>query len=251
MIDSCRPGSEDVHDAVMQPLAEAIARDEEVGRAYQATQRADATIAKAFRTVSPPEGLAARLLDNVEAATEQEVEAKPEPISPPSRDRRRLLVWGPIIGIALAACVTAFVFYAPSAAELDVSSDEARNATVAQWVAEAKEVDGWHDASTLPAGFTGPQQVSAGLSGWKLVDGGQTVCYPLVTGKNQLALLFVTKRSTTGLPTAPMLPVATAYQGTFLTTAWAAKGHVYVLAVSVSEGSARELFRQVISVQAA
>ena len=63
MIDACRPGSEDVHDADMQPLAEAIASDEEVGRAYHATQRADATIARAFRAVSPPEGLAARLLE--------------------------------------------------------------------------------------------------------------------------------------------------------------------------------------------
>ena len=252
MIDACRPGSEDVHAPSMQPLADAIAHDEGLGRAYQATQRADATIGQAFRAVSPPEGLANRLLESVQAAAEEEVQEKPQPVSPKRRGRRRFLVWGPMIGLALAASVSAMVVYYPFTPAFDVSDDHGRNAMVTeQWVPEAAAEGGWQDPSTMPHGFPGPHQVSAKLARWKMVDDGRTVCYQLVADKTQLALLFVTKQPTTDLPSAPTLPGATAYQGAFLTTAWSAHDHVYVLAVRVAEGSARDLFRQIISVPTA
>ncbi|MBP90844.1 MAG: hypothetical protein CMJ64_29730 [Planctomycetaceae bacterium] len=234
LIDACRPGSEDVHEPDMQALADAIARDEELERAYQATQRADVAIGKAFRDISPPEGLAARLLDNVEVA----------------RGRRRLLVWGSVLGLAIAASVAAIVIRNPFAGDIDFRDDGQRNAIVDRWSAQALGEGGWH-SSSMPEDFPGPSQVSARLAGWKLVDGGRTVCYQLVVGRNQTAFLFVSKQSTAGLLTGPTLPAATAYRAPYLSAAWASKGHVYVLAVPGNDGSARRLFQEIITVQAA
>lgn len=245
MIDVCRPGSEDVHAPGMQPLAEAIARDEDLGRAYQATQRADAAIGKAFRAVSPPDGLATRLLEGMEAAAKDAAETPTEPVT---RDRRGLLVWGPLLGLAAAA--GALFVFAPFNTEANFADDAEREAVVARWVSQAAAEEGWHDSSTAPAEYPRPQYVSAKLARWKLLEGGRTVCYQFRVGSDKLAVLFVTKQTSVGLPAEPRLPLATT-AATSLSTAWANQGNVYVLAVFVSEGSAHDLSRDLIRLRAA
>lgn len=249
MIDSCRPGSQDVHSSGMQPLAEAIARDEELGRAYQATQRADAAIGRAFRTVSPPEELMARLLESVAEVAGPEVTEKTQAVSAPRRSRRRFLVWGPALGLAIAASVAALVIYHPFAQQINFADDRARDAQVAQWISQAAAEEGWRDASTMPEGYPRPQHVSAKLARWKLLEDGRTVCYQFGVGEGRLAVLFVTRQATVGLPSGPKLSFTTAVSPRSI--AWADPTHVYVLAVAVSDGSTHDLFRELVRLRAA
>lgn len=250
MIDACRPASQDVHLPEMQPLADAIAHDEQLGRAYQATQRADATIGKAFRDVSPPDGLATRLLDAIEEA-HVELDNRQQRASTGSRfGRRKLLLAGAVLTTGLAASVVAMIWLPPVGSLMDPTDELERAKVVDAWVAELeKDPTDWQSADLLPVGFAKPRQVNARPRYWRILDGGDVVCYHLADGRGRPALLFVTKRPGTALPATPQVQAAAAYGGTVLTTAWARTDWVYVLAVDKAQG--REFLEELVRLRAA
>lgn len=67
-LEACRPGSEDIRDPVMEPLARQLGVFPELAALYERLQQTDRAIAEAFRDVPVPAGLAARVLTQMAAA---------------------------------------------------------------------------------------------------------------------------------------------------------------------------------------
>ena len=61
-IDACRPGSEDLHDPALSPLADELAESRAKRDLYDRVQAFDGAIGEALEDVSVPEGLSERLL---------------------------------------------------------------------------------------------------------------------------------------------------------------------------------------------
>ena len=67
-LEACRPGSEDIRDPVMEPLARQLGVFPELAALYERLQQTDRAIAEVFREVPVPAGLAARVLTQMAAA---------------------------------------------------------------------------------------------------------------------------------------------------------------------------------------
>jgi hypothetical protein len=67
-MESCRPGSDDLLDPALAPLADVLALDPELAERFARQQRADAAVAAACRDVPVPDRLAERLLERLAGA---------------------------------------------------------------------------------------------------------------------------------------------------------------------------------------
>jgi hypothetical protein len=75
MIDACRPHGQDLRDAVLSPLAERLEHDRKSQDLFERVQQLDVAIAAAIDVVPVPEGLAARIMARLDAASQPTVAA--------------------------------------------------------------------------------------------------------------------------------------------------------------------------------
>jgi len=108
-LEVCRPGSDDLKDPALAPLAAEMERDAELAELYTRLQQTDAALAEAFVDVPVPEGSQQRLLEALGAGSDpegaqqpgEEQEAASEPAVVPRRVSRR---WW-LAGVATAAAI--------------------------------------------------------------------------------------------------------------------------------------------------
>jgi len=123
LIEACRPGSDDLEDPLLAPLAEQLAANPELADLFERLQHLDASLAEAFRDVPLPDGLEdgittrlAAVRNGRKASTEDQPALETpagEPVAQaaePRRrfSRRRLLAAGAVAAVA-ASLVLAIV----------------------------------------------------------------------------------------------------------------------------------------------
>ena len=75
MMDACRPRSRDLREPALSPLAEQLERDRNSLDLFERVQQLDVAIAAAMQAVPVPEGLAARIMARLDAASQPIVAA--------------------------------------------------------------------------------------------------------------------------------------------------------------------------------
>ncbi|HEX4147054.1 MAG TPA: hypothetical protein VHY91_26385 [Pirellulales bacterium] len=258
-IDACRPGSHDLDEPEMSPLAEALAHDPALRAHYDATQRLDARLVDAFAAVAVPADLAARLLAGLQRSAESQpavtdarvaapvstAPAVPAPattLALPHAAARRPLSRRRVL-TALAASVLAATGVwtvlrstsTPAAGELSTEA--------AQWFADLN--DHWQPIAEAPANLPLPSAVVGKSRGWQAVTktvARRGVVYSLAKGAKSRAVLFVLSAKRPGLPsTVPLEPQSTT--GGLTIGAWQSQGLVYVLVVQGDERAYRRFLQ--------
>ena len=248
LIDACRPGHEDVDLPEFSELARELAQDPKLQRLFERSQELDAAIRTTFQSVTPPPGLAERMLVAIEAASIEQgegtlavAEARVEPVKRSSR--RSFAIWSGIASLAAVALVFAYWFQLP---EPVTSSERDIAELVDRWNAELDEQADWQAIANIPSqDFPTWQHLDLrGVARWQWVTKRRSVCYDFA-GTGGTVRLFVMKQTpSAGLPTMP--PDGYPSPNGWHVGAWQAKGRVYYLAVKANGGSNKDLYSDVI-----
>ena len=241
MMESCRPGSDDLSDCQMAPLVRALADDPALAERFQRQQRADAAMAAALRHVPAPEGLAERLLQRLAAARAEEAslatasrQQRPpgRAFTPRSRFSRRWLWLGAItVGAAAVLLAAVWLGTARRAAYTPLAVLEAATAL-------------FHDESPLPAKrlaeVSPPADyplsldvLAAAQVRWRPVQdflGRAGVAYELASPGGARATLYVVWCIVPGLPAHPPAEPRPTTAGC-CAAAWQEDHRLYVLVV--------------------
>lgn len=251
-IDACRPGSDDEQSPELAPLAERLAADADLSRAFAGAQRFDMLVAEALDDLPLPTGFEQRLLAALTSAqtapgdhgaadeAASVAAASPEPSIAPAaasvqpatlafaraRSRRRWLV--SVAAVAAAVAVGAWLAW--PRAELTADS---LPIAAQQWFLEFdSSAAAWHN-QTVPAGYTFPvRDLGARRPRWAAVstaDGFHLAAYD-VSLPSVTAYLFVLEGGPAGLPSQP--PTAPQRStGAQTVAVWQAGGLTYALVV--------------------
>ena len=181
LLDACRPGSDDLDAAEMQPARDQLADDPRLAEGFARSQKLDARLSRVFREVPVPEGLADRLLDRLQAASTYPAErpaesAEPDeglaempqgPVTPSAGlRRRRVLRWtvGTVAGLAAALLVAVLIRqFLPGAGE--PQPDEAFRLLVQAWSKDAAAGPWQHDFRGQPL-----ESLSVGRGGSRIAQ---------------------------------------------------------------------------------
>ena len=244
-LEACRPGSDDLQDPAMEPLARQIGVFPELGILYDRLQRTDRAVAEAFQRVHVPAGLAARILTRLAAGLDPlgQLLSMP-PKAAVCRTRRRGWLWAAGALAVAASVLVAVLLNLPKAAKLP-GVEEVLNQAIAFFD---------HDARTggTLVGSEPPPPVHYPLSAalpvrtcevrWRPIDGfldTRGMAYDIRGPGGVSATLYVVKLGLPGLgsspPGVPML--ATGHRSTAV---WQEGDLLYVLVV---EGESREYER--------
>lgn len=258
-LEACRPGSDDLSQPPMAPLARQMALLPELADLRERLQQTDQAIGEAFQRVEVPPGLAAQILSRLAPKAEQSLEDTPLPEAPvvgaPGRAaggwraqpgatgrRRWLVAFGGLL--AAAACLlVALLLRSPPAA----------NITLEQLLQEAiafSQAEG-HALGTpfalgapAPGGFPLPKALPVGDCAiwWRYVRGllnSDGVAYQIVSPGGVRATLYVIRQNPPGVgavpPDRPMLAT-----GMRAAAVWQEGDLLYVLVV---EGESRDYER--------
>ena len=258
-LEACRPGSDDLQDPAMEPLARQIGVFPELGTLYDRLQRTDRAIAVAFHRVPVSVGLAARILARLAGAPDPLGDLLPIPRAsadvptlredmPPKaavcRTRRRSWLWA-AGALAAAACVlVAVLLNLPKAAKFP-GVEEVLNQAIAFFDRDARTGGTLlGPASPPPAGYppSAALPVRTCEVRWRPIDGfldSRGTAYDITGPGGVSATLYVVKLGLPGLgsspPGVPML--ATGHRSTAV---WQEGDLLYVLVV---EGESREYER--------
>jgi hypothetical protein len=265
-LEACRPGSDDLHDAAMEPLVRQMRLFPEFVDLYQRLQRTDHAVAEAFGRVPVPAGLADRVLARLNAADmpTASVEFAPSarlsaadmptasvgmapsmaPSVPPRRNRARR-AWLVAAGaFAVAAAVLVAVFLnSPKSSRFSV--EDVLDETIAFFNGDTR-------AGGTPLGVEPLPPTSYPLSRalptrscqvrWRWVDSlldCRGVAYDMVGPGGVAATVYVIPLSLSGCgsspPGVPMLAT-----GRRSAAVWQEEDRLYVLVV---EGESREYER--------
>lgn len=251
LIDACRPGHDDVDQPEFSELARELPQNPKLQQLYERSQQLDAAIRTSFRSVTPPPGLAERLLETIEAAPSEgaadtppavEVAARVEPVA--RSTRRSFAIW---TGVAsLAAVAVAFVFWFQSPEPLS-SSERDIAELVDQWNDDLKLNEAnWQAAATIPAqDFPTWQHLKLGRDDhWQWVTKRRIACYDFAVSGGTVRLFVMKPTASAGLPTAP--PAGYPSPAGWHVGAWQANGRGYYLAVYANGGS-KDLYARVIA----
>jgi hypothetical protein len=265
-MESCRPGSDDLLDGALAPLAAVLAQDAELQTRFGRLQRTDAAVAAAFRDVPIPDGLANRLLDRLAAAQAEAAASPAQPgaqpgdwpnfrptkmgLSPspaegqgrggdPGRrrfSRRWLLLAAASLSAAAALLAAAWLGIHPQTRVTPLAVlDEATDFFQGESPAAAHRLD----EVSPPADYPLSREVLATAQiRWRPIQGllGRGgVAYDLSGPGRVRATLYVTRQVVAGLPTQPPGGPRPTTAGC-CAAAWQENGLLYVL---VLEGEPR------------
>lgn len=263
-LEVCRPGSDDLKDPALAPLAAEMERDAELAELYTRLQQTDAALAEAFVDVPVPEGAQQRLLEALGAASGGEHEGADTPgeeekpaVVPRRVSRRRwLAVAGSGLAAAAAILVAALILSngdqdGPSANRLAEALEffrrDARRG--GQPVLPDKAYPG--DLPPSPA-IAAPHYRNAQ---WRHVHGfldqQEAVAYDftiaLPGGGTTAATLYVVRLQEPGMPASPPPTLANATNalstGGVSAVAWQSGELLYVLAF---EGDKQAVYEQIL-----
>lgn len=234
-LDACRAGSDDLQLPELADLATRVSSDAQVAQDLAALHQADHELRSQLVEVKVPEGLAARLLSQLAAARQQQLQspqlldslstslqseislpteptavsptavepaAQPEAIERRKFSRRTLLqgIAGGTLAAALAGGAIAFLRY-QSSGPTTVSRDELA-AQSSTWIEAVLPLPGWKPAGTsMPlAKYPIDRAVTVAPRAWRSFQpggttGGSGVAYDLTRPGSQRALLFVIRTS--------------------------------------------------------
>lgn len=261
-IDACRPGSEDLHQPELAPLAEAILRDPGVRRRYECSLRFDAGVREAFREVPVPDGLDERLLAAIESSRVGAVVESPTcaACSPanhevraesgaggrwPSAKRRR--IWSLVAGSLIAvAALAGFVLLVPFFRAAEPRPDDRLPGEILAW-SDAVVRQGWNEDLRAAQALTRPldRAVRANSQRWCAIAtayDSQTVVYDVAPRGAELALVFC-MRCPVSHSKLPQLPPGNGFSATGGLTlgVWRRGDLVYVLVVRGGANRYRQL----------
>ena len=249
LIDSCRPGHTDVDQPELSELARELAQDPSLQQLFARSQELDDGIKTAFQSVTPPPGLADRLLEAIEKPAIERDEARATAadtelqLEPAKRSSRGLAaIWAGVASLAaVAAIAVSFQWSQPIS-----SSDERGIAEIVdQWNVE---LDGksWGTVASDPApGFPTWGHLKIGDNDrWHWVSEGRTICYDLANNDGKVRLFVIKPDAVNALPTFP--PGGYPSPNGWHVGAWQANDRVYYLAVKAN-GDSKRLYLRVIS----
>lgn len=250
LIDACRPGHNDVDEPEFSELAQELAQDPKLQRLFDRSQELDATIRTAFQSVTPPPGLAERLLEAIENASSADVEAasavaEPAPqVTPVKRaSRRSFAIRAGIASLSAVAAAIAIWLAMPQPAS--APSDREIAEDVDQWNAELKEAN-WQAIANIPSqDFPTWQQLKVGDGDrWQWVSKRKIACYDFAINEGKMRLFVMKPATSVALPASP--PAGYPSPTGWHVGAWQANGRVYYLAVSAN-GDSKRLYSRVIA----
>jgi hypothetical protein len=235
-VEACRPGSDDLRAAELALAAERIASHGEARHYYERVQQADNRLAMAFHDLPVPEGLAARLLAALDAAspaTAVAPVASETSIELPAAAKSRRLA----LRLALAASLLAVIGGAWALVGILTPYTDQQCLSAATQASAQLELDRWQNIKTTPA--PADRQPHTRLFGsvksWQslaLLNDQRAVAYRFTNG----AMLLVCQPSKTvaALPIAPpAVPQQKAQQSSGTQVGmWTSGGLVHVLLVS-------------------
>jgi len=246
LIEACRPGSDDLEDPLLAPLAEQLAANPELADLFERLQHLDASLAEAFRDVPLPDGLEDRITTRLaavrngrKASTEDQPALETpagEPAAEPRRrfSRRWLLAAGAVAAVA-ASLVLAIVV--PDRALPVLDRDEVLKAAKADfenWIAQGQLVGNGKPRADYPLSRDiDPRRVPQ--TRWRSIDnflGCRGVAYDLNLGRPGVprATLYVLRATVPGLDSvAPSKP--SSETGGRSVAAWQTDDLLYVLVV--------------------
>jgi hypothetical protein len=243
-MDACRPGSDDVGDPGLAPLAAELAANAEFEELFTRLQKLDATLAGAIQDVPPPAGLADRLL--VRLATSEAVEGRVSAdmaavaavggtVAPASRRlRNHYFRWVVAASVLAAVAVPALVAVLQWRAAHQFTPQSVVSEGLGFYVSEtrgpAQFVDDVAPPSALPL-----SRAVLPLRGvrWRAIQGfldRAGLAYDLAGPGGAQATLYVVRRTVAGAPAAPPVCPFLA-TGNCSTSTWQEAGLLYVLVV--------------------
>jgi hypothetical protein len=258
-LEACRPGSDDLSDPALAPLAAEMAVDPELERRYHCVQQADRRIAEAFDDVPVPAGLRQRVLRRLAEEAAGAVVPAVDPELPPAAvstppaeaalpspprparivSRRRLAAVAACVGAAAALLAVVWLnlprtpAYTPQTVLADAQEFFSRDAFgTGSLLSEASAPRDWPFSREMVRG--------AGIR-WRRVEGllgGSGVAYDLPGPPGVRATVYVVGRTIPGLPSRPPRRPPWNTGGCML-GAWQEGGLVYVLAVQGRESDYR------------
>ena len=254
LIDACRSGHEDVGQPELGELARELAQDPKLQRLFERSQRLDAAIRTTFQSVTPPAGLAERLLEAIETASNEERQETPAVAEAESRvelakrsSRRSFAIWTGAASLSAIATAIAIWFVMPE--PISTRSDREIAEDVERWNTELDETD-WQTTANIPLrDFPTWQHLAVGSRDrWQWVTKGRIACYDFNTSRfadGATVRLFVLKpTAAVALPGTP--PVGYSLPGGWHVGAWQAKGRVYYLAIQAG-GDSKRLYSELIA----
>ncbi|MEO8494863.1 MAG: hypothetical protein ABI614_07315, partial [Planctomycetota bacterium] len=250
LIDACRPGHEDVDQPEFSALAQELAKDPKLQRLFDRSQELDAAIRTTFQSVTPPPGLAERLLEAIENAVSADVEATPAVMEPAGQvtpvkraSRRSFAIRAGIASLSAVAAAIAIWFAMPQ--PVSAPSDREIAEDVDQWNAELKEAN-WQAIANIPSqDFPTWQHLKFGNGDrWQWVSKQRIACYDFAIKEGKLRLFVMKPAASVALPASP--PVGYPSPDGWHVGAWQANGRVYYLAVSAN-GDSKRLYSRVIA----
>jgi hypothetical protein len=233
IIESCRPGSDDLRDPQFADAAHEIDQDTTAARFYDQTQRQDARIVGAIDQVPVPPGLAERILARLEehdqavAATEQIIAATAETqvrlaITPKSRRR-----WVQAVAATAAIVVVAITF----GHFMRPASQPPLELVAAEFLAELGAVNSdWQPMTQAPATAPFPDGVAGTATGWRRLSRGVATAYRVAHPVSGSAVLFVSRMTSENLPGSPPADPQSATGGQAIGF-WKVGPRVYMLVV--------------------
>jgi hypothetical protein len=265
-LEACRPGSDDLQDPAMEPLARQIGVFPELGMLYDRLQRTDRAVAEAFQRVHVPAGLAARILTRLAAGpdplgqllsmpcTSAEMPALREGMPAKvavCRTRRRGWLWAAGALAVAASVLVAVVLNFPNSAKLP-GVEEVLNQAIAFFDHDARTGGTFLDSEPPPPAR---YPLSAALPvrncevRWRPIDGfldARGMAYDVTGPGGVSATLYVVKLGLPGVgsspPVVPML--ATGHRSTAV---WQEGDLLYVLVVEGDSREYEQFFRQLSS----
>jgi hypothetical protein len=244
-IESCRPGSDDLHADEMADVRQRVERDPAAAEAYLRAQRWDAAVTSVLEEVHVPEGLASRLLaglqaENNVAAREHQMTACTAVPSVRGRPwRRRWVAWSSAVAIA-AGAVAVFV-----------ASDLWRPASSVPWEEMADgwlamldpSPTSWRDVDQSPREFRVPAEIVATAAGWQPIGKSKhAVAFKLVRADGASAMLYIVRGSDSSLPAAAPADAQSTTGGKAVGY-WQRGGFTFILVVPGDQRSYRQFVR--------
>ncbi|NUQ62649.1 MAG: hypothetical protein HUU20_09180 [Pirellulales bacterium] len=253
-IEACRPGSDDLSDPSLAFLTSQLAAHPELDQLYERIQRVDARLAKSFKNVPVPVGLADRLVAKLAAARSGEVVSdpispapetqQPAPPIPATRRLSRRRLWTAIVAAAatVLAALSLRLFWMGRADSTPITCNIAIQEAMGRSVADAGAGPS-QPRNTAPDDhrFSPDLRLFPDIR-WRTIQdflGRSGVAYDLVAPDGTRATLYAVRGTGAGLPAMPEIkqPYGTAQR---TASAWQAGGLVYVLVVDGDVGKYRQ-----------
>lgn len=252
-IDACRPGSDDLHDPALAPLADELAESRAKRDLYDRVQALDGAIGEALEDVPVPVGLSERLLarlaaEQVVSAVESAkppaeiLEAAPSPATD-GASRRTWLYWS--LGLTAAASIAGIVATMGWLRPI-LTADNIR-AQVLQYneepLASAPVERGYPEGYPLSRHvYRLPHTTWRPVYGFLHRSDLNGVAYDLML-RGTSATLYVVPTRVSHFPAAPPARIGTA-TGNLAVAAWQENGLLYVLVVQGDERAYQSFIRR-------